>query len=66
MKRTKAIGNEYKESILLGKEAYKLIMCESISQAVQFLSEAILVNRYDLRHFLNRSFCYLRLGAYNL
>ncbi|XP_033220011.1 neurofilament medium polypeptide-like [Belonocnema kinseyi] len=66
IKRPRATGNEYHEAVSLGKEAYKLIMSENISQAVQFLSEAILINTYDLRHFLNRSFCYLRLGAYNL
>ncbi|XP_051163846.1 uncharacterized protein LOC127283181 [Leptopilina boulardi] len=55
---------DVKESISLGKRAITLLMENKISKAIQFLNEAIRFNSFELRHFLNRSFCYLRIGEY--
>lgn len=50
-----------------GIRGYKLaINYNYFGQAVEELTQAISLVPNDIRHFLNRSYCYLRLGEYTL
>ncbi|XP_015585417.1 uncharacterized protein LOC107263091 [Cephus cinctus] len=53
-------------SDVLGVHAYHLILQGNILEAIHYLNEAIQRDPNDIRHYINRSYCYLRQARYPL
>ncbi|KAK0182333.1 hypothetical protein PV327_000482 [Microctonus hyperodae] len=48
-----------------GRKAYELILENEKLLACNFLSKAIELDSTDVRHYINRSYCFLSLGEYS-
>lgn len=47
-----------------GKEGFRLIMKGQKADAIYYFTKAIKLNKLDIRHYINRSYCYLNVGSY--